>query len=81
MVCDSSKRFFLNANLISFIIILQNSDLDQDLDEADDNQAFSDDDLPGDFDQSDPFFMRDDDERKKKTVKGICNILSSCMIK
>ena len=58
--------------LILFVIILQNSDLepDQDLDEAGDNQAFSDDDLPADFDQSDPFFVRDD-EKKKKNVKGL----------
>ena len=34
------------------------------------DQAFSDDDLPADFDASDPFFDREDDDRKKKTVKG-----------
>lgn len=33
------------------------------------DQAFSDDDLPADFDASDPFFVREDDDRKKM-VKG-----------
>lgn len=35
-------------------------------------QAFSDDELPADFDQSDPFFIRDDDDdsKTKKKIKG-----------
>ena len=36
---------------------------------GDDNEAFSDDDLPADLDTSDPFFLRED-SAKKKGVKG-----------
>lgn len=35
------------------------------------DQAFSDDDLPDDFDTSDPFFVREDGDKKKNTVKGM----------
>ena len=40
---------------------------------GDNNEAFSDDDLPADIDTSDPFFLREDTDKKKKGVKG--NIL------